>query len=122
MLVFRQKISNFSRFWLKNVNFSSKNLKIGISQKLSRNEFLLKKCWFFVKKFQIFQKIAKNFSKFCLKNVNFSSRKFENWKSQKSSKNEFLALKNVEFCSKIANFAEKKVKVFSKIDKNVRKN
>ena len=47
------------------------------------------------------------------------------WKlncSKIAQKNEFFALKNVEFCPKIANFAEKKVKVFSKIVKNVRKN
>ena len=70
------------------------------------------------------KKIAKNrqnFSKFCLKNVNFSSKKSKieiNWNF---SKNEFFALKNVEFCSKIANFAGKKVKVFPKFVKNARK-
>ena len=102
--------------------FRQKNgrLKIeGISQKLSKkNEFLaLKKCQFFVKKCQIFQKnrlkIVKIFPNFAFKmsieiNWNFS-------------KNEFFALKTVEFCSKIANFAGKKVKVFPKFVKNARK-
>ena len=62
-----------------------------------------------------------NFPNFALKMSIFRQKKLKieiNWNF---TKHEFFALKNVEFCSKIANFAGTKVKVFSKFVKSVKK-
>ena len=74
----------------------------------------------FREKFEIFQnwglKIAQKLPKFLNfgpGNVNFSPGNWKLKNLKKLSKMEFFALKNVEFCSKFANFSGKKFK-FSK--------
>ena len=61
-------------------------------------------------------------SKVCLRNVNFSSQNWKLSESLKSCQKLNISLwKNVVFCPKIVWFCGKKVKVWSKFVKNVRK-
>ena len=89
------------------MDFSSKNCR-----------FFKKKCCILLKKLLILQekklKLSQNLSKVSEKNQDFCCRKNLNfqWKREKISKN----------LSKIVRFCRKKVKVFSKIVKSVRKN
>ena len=100
-------------------------LRESLKNRQKMNFFCSEKCQFFVKKCHIFQKKSPNivriFQNFALKMSIFRQKKSKieiNWNF---SKNEFFALKTVEFCSKVSNFAGKKVKIFPKFVKNARK-
>ena len=137
MLIFRQKISNFSKkcqklakncqnfskFCLKNVNFWSKNLKIEFLKNCAKNEFFALKNVAFCskianfagKKVKVFSKIVKNVRK----KFKFSKTFFQkNWIFSGKLKN----FKNLQFSVKKWIFFFKKVKKFQKICKKNKKN